>query len=331
MSQLSYPLESAKPASCGQLMSALLNGEKVPSKSWEKTSFRLKFLCRSLLCWSTTHALLDMLAANPLLDEILSAQPGLPCKLHRPYLAANMSRIECLFALRDHYDLIAQRMPLKMRLGYLSQPFTLSCAEDKNGEQICLQLASLDKLNKEGEATLLMRNAKGLMLAEITFTLMNYHQQPTLFIGGLQGAEYGVPHAEIQSTTKACHGLFPKRLALEGVGYLAQHLGIRQVIAVGNTTHIYQNWRYHRKKKDLLHADYDQFWLSMGGKPLDNGYFLLPTRIARKPLEDIASKKRAEYRRRYQLLDELQQGFALHFDANPYALVCSAPRQPNNA
>ncbi|MEX0632992.1 VirK/YbjX family protein [Serratia ureilytica] len=45
-----------------------------------------------------------------------SAQPNLPCKLHRPYLAANMSKIECLFALRDHYDLIAQRMPLKMRL-----------------------------------------------------------------------------------------------------------------------------------------------------------------------------------------------------------------------
>jgi uncharacterized protein VirK/YbjX len=51
----------------------------------------------------------------------------------------------------------------------------------------------------------------------------------------------------------------------------------------------------------------------MGGRMLESGYFLLPTRIARKSLEEIASKKRAEYRRRYQLLDELESGLATHF------------------
>ncbi len=314
MSQLSYPLVSVKPASSWQLMAALIGGDKIPSNAWKKPSFRLKFLSRSLLSWPTTSGLLKTLASNPLLDEILSAQPNLPCKLHRPYLAANMKRIDGLFALRDHYHLIAQRMPLKMRLGHLgSQPFVLGHAQDKNGGQVCLQLTTIDKLNKEGEATLLLRNAKGIILAEMTFTLMNYRQQPTLFIGGLQGADGNVPHSEIQSTTKACHGLFPKRLVLEGIVQLARQLGIRQLIAVGNGTHIYQNWRYHHKKKDLLHADYDQFWLSMGGEPLDNGYFLLPERLSRKPMEEIASKKRAEYRRRYQLLDELQQGIAAHF------------------
>ncbi len=43
-----------------------------------------------------------------------------------------MSKIECLFALRDHYDLIVQRMPLKMRLGHLGpQPFVLARAMGK--------------------------------------------------------------------------------------------------------------------------------------------------------------------------------------------------------
>ena len=44
----------------------------------------------------------------------------------------------------------------------------------------------------------------------------------------------------------------------------------------------------------------------MGAKPLDSGYFLLPERIARKPIEEVASKERAEYRRRYHVLDELE-------------------------
>ncbi|HEI8865598.1 VirK/YbjX family protein [Serratia sp. AKBS12] len=314
MSQLSYPLVSTRPLNGLQLMLSLINGSLAPSQAWHKTAFRLKFISRSLLHWRTTCGLMNTLASNPLREDILRAQPNLPCKLHRPYLAANMTQLEGLFALRDHYDLIAQRMPMKLRIGHLApQPMVIASASDRNGERITLELAAIDKLNKEGEATLLLRNAGGVMLAEITFTLMHFQQQPTLFIGGLQGANHGVPHAEIQQTTKACHGLFPKRLVLEGVGHLARHLGIQQLVAVGNGTHIYQNWRYKSKKRDKLHADYDLFWLSMGGKPLANGYFLLPERIARKPLTEIASKKRAEYRRRYQLLDELELTLATHF------------------
>jgi hypothetical protein len=317
MSQLSYPLVSARPLNGWQLMMALANGDKAPSKAWKKTSFRLKFIGRSLFRWPTTSALLNTLASNPLLDEILKAQPNLPCKLHRPYLAANMSKIESLFALRDHYALSKQRMPMKMLLGHLNKSYVLAKASGKSGETVSLELASIDHLNKEGEVTLLLRNANGIMLAEITFALVHYQQRPTLFIGGIQGANQQVPHAEIQQATKECHGLFPKRLALEGICTLARHLGIQQIVAVGNATHIYQNWRYHSKKKDQLHADYDQFWTSMGGKMLESGYFLLPEQIARKPIDDVVSKKRAEYRRRYQLLDQLEQGMAEHFSTQP--------------
>ncbi|QGH59660.1 VirK/YbjX family protein [Serratia proteamaculans] len=317
MSQLSYPLVSARPLNGWQLMTALANGDKAPSNAWKKTSFRLKFIGRSLFRWPTTSALLNTLASNPLLDEILKAQPNLPCKLHRPYLAANMSKIESLFALRDHYALSKQCMPMKMLLGHLNKSYVLAKASGKSGETVSLELASIDHLNKEGEATLLLRNANGIMLAEITFALVHYQQRPTLFIGGIQGANHQVPHAEIQQATKECHGLFPKRLALEGICTLARHLGIQQIVAVGNATHIYQNWRYHSKKKDQLHADYDQFWTSMGGKMLESGYFLLPEQIARKPIDEVVSKKRAEYRRRYQLLDQLEQGMAEHFSTQP--------------
>lgn len=48
------------------------------------------------------------------------------------------------------------------------------------------------------------------------------------------------------------------------------------------------------------------FWLSIGAESTAEGYFRLPMTIARKSLEEIASKKRAEYRRRYQLLDTLE-------------------------
>lgn len=55
-----------------------------------------------------------------------------------------------------------------------------------------------------------------------------------------------------------------------------------------------------------MHADYDSFWESLSGERTAEGTFRLPMLIARKTMEEIASKKRAEYRRRYDLLDSLQ-------------------------
>jgi len=62
-----------------------------------------------------------------------------------------------------------------------------------------------------------------------------------------------------------------------------------------------------------MHADYDNFWLSMSAQPQEQGYFSLPLSISRKPLDNIPSKKRAEYRRRYGLLDQLAEQVTGHF------------------
>jgi uncharacterized protein VirK/YbjX len=39
----------------------------------------------------------------------------------------------------------------------------------------------------------------------------------------------------------------------------------------------------------------------------------LPLQMERKSLEEIASKKRAEYRRRFELLDEIEASVKSHF------------------
>ncbi|WP_407654888.1 VirK/YbjX family protein [Brenneria populi] len=314
MSQFADSLPENRINNGWQLMTALMNGDLIPSQTWKKLPFRLKFLCRSLFSWHLTMGLSDMLASNFLMERILHAQPDLPCKLHRPYLTSKMSKLESLLALRDHYTLITQRMPLKLLLACLNEePAILGKAADKQGNAIMLKMSSNDSLNREGEITLSACNANGVILANITFTLMNYCLRPTLFIGGLQGPRREVPHSDIHEATKACYGLFPKRLALEGICSLAHYLGIEQIIAVDNGGHIYQNWRYRHKKKDELHADYDEFWSSIGGRQMASGYFQLPTHIPRKPIESIASKKRAEYRRRYQLLDELEHEMSRWF------------------
>lgn len=265
-------------------------------------------MLRSLATPLSTARLLSDLAKHPYLMQMLQVQPGLPCRLHRPWLTVNMDRQRVLEALSWHYQMMCRQLPATLTKGYLSkQGVTLLTLTGKDEQQFTVRLCADAFMDKEGEATLVFCDSQNTALAEMTFTLCQFEGKSTLFIGGLQGAKAHVPHELIQGATKACHGLFPKRLLVEAAMTLGAAFPVEQIVAVSNDTHIYRSWRYRKKKEGKLLADYDSFWLSIGGEKQDNGNFMLPLVMPRKPMEEIASKKRSEYRRRYALLDSLIQ------------------------
>ncbi len=297
-----------QPKSGWQLFKNLAFGEIAPGLAWEKTAYRRKFMLRSLATPLSTARLLSDLAKHPHLMQMLQVQPGLPCRLHRPWLTVNMDRQHALESLSWHYQTMYRQLPATLTHGYLSkQGVTLLTLTGKDEQQFSVRLCADAFMDKEGEATLVFCDGQNTALAEMTFTLCQFEGKSTLFIGGLQGAKAHVPHELIQGATKACHGLFPKRLLVEAAMTLGAAFPVEQIVAVSNDTHIYRSWRYRKKKEGKLLADYDSFWLSIGGEKQDNGNFMLPLVMPRKPMEEIASKKRAEYRRRYALLDSLIQ------------------------
>lgn len=297
-----------QPTSGWQLFKNLALGKIAPGLAWQKTAYRRKFMLRSLTTPLSTARLLSELAKHPRLMQMLQVQPGLPCRLHRPWLTVNMDRQRALESLSWHYQTISRQLPPTLINGYLSkQGVVLLTLNGKNEQQFTVRLCADAFMDKEGEATLVFCDSQNTVLAEMTFTLCQFEGKATLFIGGLQGAKAHVPHELIQGATKACHGLFPKRLLVEAAMTLGTAFPVEQIVAVSNATHIYRSWRYRKKKEGKLLADYDSFWLSIGGEKQDNGNFMLPLAMPRKPMEEIASKKRSEYRRRYELLDSLIQ------------------------
>jgi len=294
------------PPTGWQLFRALASGTLKSGLAWHNPAYRHKFVLRSLLMPVSTARLLTDLAKQPDLLPMLHAQPGLPCRLHRPWLSVFMSREQTLAALAFHYRTFATSLPAATRFNYYApQGINLAELRGKNDECYSIRLMAKAHLDKEGETTLVFCDAQQTPLAEMTFALCEYQGKRSLFIGGLQGAKANVAHDAIQFATKACHGLFPKRLLLEAANQLATFFAMQQIIAVSNRTHIYQSWRYRKKKQGKLFSDYDSFWCSLGGEQNAEGVFHLPSHIIRKPMDEIASKKRAEYRRRYQLLDAL--------------------------
>lgn len=306
MTTLIYPIENGKKLSGWQLLSALVSHQLVPGKAWNRTSYRLKFLLRTLWSPRVTLNLLDYLAQHPQRDEILHAMPSLPCKLHRVYQSVNVSRETALSNIIAHYDHLASHVPPAINHALLStKPLNIATLEGKEGQQFALQLNAVSHFDKEGEASLMFISETGEPIATVTFSLIDYLGQPALFIGAIQGPKAHVEHAQIQRATKACHGLFPKRLVMEAVMVIAELTQMTQIVAVSNNTHIYEHPRY-KKRKGMVFADYDVFWKTLHGTLGEDGYFHLPRQIPHRPLEEIASKRRSEYRRRYLLLDDLE-------------------------
>ena len=84
----------------------------------------------------------------------------------------------------------------------------------------------------------------------------------------------------------------------------ARALGLKKIFAVTNAGYYANN---HVRRDRKLKTSFSDFWAEVGGKPTDDARFYeLPLTETRKTVEEIPSHKRAQYRRRFALLDDLE-------------------------
>lgn len=264
---------------------------------------RFKLAFRSALTLPASLSWLSTFTQDPALLEFLRKNPRLACKLHRPYLYQKLGTSGKLAILKAHYQLETSRIPARQLAELLDgQLLPLASLQGKDESQYRFTLTHQHTFDKEGELSFQMWNQSDVPLVTLTFTLCQTEQGRTLMIGGLQGPRREDESIDpIKLATKACHGLFPKRVAMEALTVLARMLGMQSVQAVCKQQHIYNSWRYRKH----FEADYDSFWHALDAQMNPQGFFEVPMQLPRKTMEEIASKKRAEYQRRYTLLDDL--------------------------
>lgn len=123
-------------------------------------------------------------------------------------------------------------------------------------------------------------------------------------IGAIQGRNTAAALDLYKELTKATHGLRPRDLLVEICRMLCRHWGVRQLLAVRDSS------RHHRHPffagKEVAPQDYDAIWQDRGGVPQDADFYCLPVEADRRLDEEIKPNKRSLYRRRYRFLDELE-------------------------
>ncbi|WP_232100122.1 VirK/YbjX family protein [Lonsdalea populi] len=288
---------------------------------------KAKFLLRSLMLPFPTYYFLGGICAMPCMQRLIKRHPCLPTKIHRPYLHVGLNATERAKAICHHYTFVESLSSQRLHDAFLSEsPCRLAEFYGKEGEKFAI-VSSVWRYDKEGETTLQIGMEETPLLS-LSFSIVNIMGQPAIVIGGLQGKGKQTTRDRIKQATKACHGLFPKRLLVESLLMLANFAGIRRVLAVGDSSHVYQSQRYHRSKKKVLLCSYDAFWTSLDAVPTHDSLYRLPLHIARKPLDELPSNKRAQYKRRYQLIDNLHTQLANNLSAETAGRANHPDRPP---
>ena len=157
---------------------------------------------------------------------------------------------------------------------------------------------------KEGLSALMLLLPDGEALYQIIFWIARDQSGDwSMWIGALQGPNMEGAKDIIKKITKKCHAYRTKNLILYAAQAFARTLGLKKIYAVTNEGYYANN---HVRRDRKLKTSFSDFWLEAGGTHTDDPRFdRLPTVEKRKSVEEIPSHKRATYRRRFKLLDGL--------------------------
>lgn len=137
---------------------------------------------------------------------------------------------------------------------------------------------------------------------DASFTLFDSNK---LLIASIQGSNSSNAQELIKLTTKKLHGVRPMFMLINIFKMFSEHYNLQ----LCGIPHKYQA-KYRFNDSSRLLFNYDAFWQENGAKLNDN-YWQLSHKVERKLLENIPSKKRSMYRKRYEMLDKLSENIKL--------------------
>lgn len=170
-------------------------------------------------------------------------------------------------------------------------------------EQLSLNLNINDIDPLEGFFSLNIQDcASGKSLYDASFTFLSSNR---LLIASMQGPKGEEAQELVRAATKQLHGVRPMFMLVNTFKLLASTLNCE----LDGIPHK-QQAKYRWNDSARLLFNYDQFWQENNGR-LAEPYWQLSTEIERKPLEEVQSKKRSMYRKRYEMFDGLKYDIAL--------------------
>ncbi len=220
-----------------------------------------------------------------------------------PYIHNQWDVEQRLKVILQHYEII-KNMPSILNLVNAKPRIILDLSNYLAGMYITLDKAKW--FVREGEIVVnLFKENERLMSLAFTFSKLN--NELVIYIGALQGMHPSSESLEmLKQVTKSLEGIRPADILLEVLREIAFNVGVKQIFAISDESRHHRHKFFGKLQESLLKTNYNQKWLENQGVLLENGFYALPIKKHRKDIAEVASNKRALYRRRYVMLDIIE-------------------------
>ena len=125
----------------------------------------------------------------------------------------------------------------------------------------------------------------------------------SMWIGAMQGPNVANANEIIKDITKRSHRYRTKNLILYMTMAVARSFNCKHIYAVSNDGYYAMN---HIRRDRKLKTDFGAFWEEAGGhKTDDQRFYEIPLVEPRKTMEEVPTRKRAVYRKRFAFQDDV--------------------------
>ena len=238
---------------------------------------------------------------NPELTAVLEKYPLMHGAIYWPYINHEWPIERRLKTIARHYRLLDRRAAILARAAR-EEVEVAKLEEHHPGLRLVLDKAIW--FLREGEIVLnLFLHDRRLF--SIGFTLNDEAGTLTAYVGVLQGSNLDDSLQVYREITHALHGMRPRDFLVAALKFLCRELGVTRILAVSDAARQHRSPYFGDSHKEKVLINYDEVWAEHGGTLLDNGFFDVPIAIKHREPGDIPSRKRAMYRRRYQMLEQV--------------------------
>lgn len=262
-------------------------------------------------CWlhpQRMKRLEKFFGSNSLLHRISEVYPFVYEQPTRAFFYNKSTFEERAALLEQHMTFLADHLQEQHFVDLYSEKGKILWESSDEGEKLRLRLFYHPGQRKEGLLSVILDCERGELYQMIFWIAKNRQGEWALWIGAMQGPNMDNARDIIKQVTKRCHAYRTKNLILHATQEVTRALGLNRIYAVTNYGYYAMN---HIRRDRKLKTSFSDFWSESGGRPCeDQRFYELPLTEQRKSMEEVPTRKRANYRRRYVLLDEIDASIA---------------------
>ena len=285
-------------------------GKKIYNTENPREMHRLiVFVIRCLLNRGKMKELAQYFNHTALLQRVAAVYPFVYEQPTRAFFYNQSTFRESIDLLEQHMNFLQEKLSDEtIQAIYCGEQLELWDGGEFEDKPLKLVLYFEPGYRKEGLLSVRLNLGQSPLYIIMFWIAKDKNGEWSMWIGAMQGPNMENSRDIIKRVTKYCHAYRTKNLIAYSAQAVARNLGLKHIFAVTNQGYYANN---HVRRDRKLKTSFSDFWEEAGGKPSgDERFFVLPMTEYRKDIEEIPTRKRANYRKRFALLDEIDAAIA---------------------